>query len=333
MYLQYKQRNFKTWLQEIGSLIGSKAYNNLLLFPETIGKGYCFADSIDRTFSFGVLFAELNTDFSLRRISNNQEGLLIFFNQTQVKNFFHVNNKNQSYSIDGALEQKNTIFISSTNTELQAHYTAGSQIKRLGIYLTPQWISAHINDDVKRKITLLISKGTQQSEKMIIDEEINNTLRQIFTADFNCQKQRFQVKTTIILLLDYFFKTYLNADITLRSNTVIPQEDLTKLKAIEELLKEDLDRFPSINKLAVIAQMCGTKLKQRFKQVYGYALYEYYNKNRLEKAKDFLATGISPKEAGLRIGFSDVSNFTKAFKKEYGITPGLLYEQSQQYHK
>lgn len=166
---------------------------------------------------------------------------------------------------------------------------------------------------------------------MIIDEEINNTLQKVFTADFNCQKQRFQVKTNIVTLLDYFFKTYLNGQVGINANTIIPEEDLTKLKAIEELLKEDLDRFPSINKLAVIAQMCGTKLKQRFKQVYGYALYEYYNKNRLEKAKNFLATGISPKEAGLRIGFSDVSNFTKAFKKEYGITPGILHDRSQQH--
>ncbi len=332
MYLQYKQRNFKTWLQEIGSLTGSKANNNLLFFPETIGRGYCFADIIDRTFSFGILDAELNTDFTLHRLSNNQAGLLIFFNQTQVKNFIHVKSKKNSFRNEETI-QKNNIFLSPTNTELQVNYAAGSRIKRLGIYLTPQWISVHLNDEVKKNIHQLTNQGVQLIDKMIIDEEINNTLQKIFTADFNCQKQRFQVKTTIVTLLDYFFKTYLNGQTTIRTNTIIPQEDLTKLKAIEELLKEDLDRFPSINKLAVIAQMCGTKLKQRFKQVYGYALYEYYNKNRLEKAKDFLATGISPKEAGLRIGFSDVSNFTKAFKKEYGITPGLLYERSQQHHQ
>lgn len=330
MYLQYKQRNFKTWLQEIGSLTGCKANNNLLFFPETIGRGYCFADSIDRTFSFVILNAELNTDFTLHRLSNNQAGLLIFFNQTQVTNFIHVKNKKGSYRNEETI-QKNNIFLSPTNTELQVNYSAGSRIKRLGIYLTPQWLSVHLNDEAKNNINQLTRQGVQLIDKMMIDEEINNTLQKIFTADFNSQKQRFQVKTTIVTLLDYFFKTYLNGQTAIHTNAVIPEEDLTKLKAIEELLKEDLDRFPSINKLAVIAQMCGTKLKQRFKQVYGYALYEYYNKNRLEKAKDFLATGISPKEAGLRIGFSDVSNFTKAFKKEYGITPGLLYDRSQQH--
>ena len=72
--------------------------------------------------------------------------------------------------------------------------------------------------------------------------------------------------------------------------------------------------------------MSGTKLKQRFKQVYGYHLYEFYNKQRLEKAKELIAQGATPKEAGYSIGFSDVSNFTKAFKKEYGYTPGTISE-------
>ena len=94
------------------------------------------------------------------------------------------------------------------------------------------------------------------------------------------------------------------------------------------IANEEIEKFPSISKLARIAQMSGTKLKQRFKQVYGYRLYEFYNKQRLEKAKELISKGITPKEAGYSIGFSDVSNFTKAFKKEYGYTPGTLSEKA-----
>ena len=108
-----------------------------------------------------------------------------------------------------------------------------------------------------------------------------------------------------------------------------PEGNVIKRENIEKILiAGDTDKFPSISMLARLAHMSGTKLKQRFKQVYGYRLYEYYNKQRLHKAKEMMEEGMSAKEAGYAIGFNDVSNFTKAFKKEYGYTPGTLFEKS-----
>ena len=68
--------------------------------------------------------------------------------------------------------------------------------------------------------------------------------------------------------------------------------------------------------------MSTTKLKTKFKQVYGMKLYEFYNRNRLEKAKEMLKSGhYSVKQVGYDIGFSNLSNFAKAFKKEFGMLP------------
>jgi AraC-like DNA-binding protein len=51
-------------------------------------------------------------------------------------------------------------------------------------------------------------------------------------------------------------------------------------------------------------------------------LYEFYNRNRLETAKEMLKTGnYSVKQVGYNIGFSNLSNFAKAFKKEFGLLP------------
>ena len=71
-----------------------------------------------------------------------------------------------------------------------------------------------------------------------------------------------------------------------------------------------------------MAMMSSTKLKKRFKEVYGMKLYEFYNYNRLQKARTMLESGeASVKEAALRIGFANLSNFSKAFKKEFGFLP------------
>lgn len=328
MYIRFKQKNFKTWIQELSQVTGIKAKNNLLTLTETFGSGYCFADSIDRTFSYVMMNVELNDDCTLHRVSNNQMGLLIFFNQIQISDYIRLRHKKDSLT-DSLNKKRSNIFVSSTNTELEVNYRAGSKLKRLGIYLSPQWIADHFDANTKLQVELLTSQGLELIEKLRINQEIQEKLDRIFDTQFTSEHDRLALKSRIILLLEYFFSTYLNESLVIKNKKVIPDEDITRLRNIEALLvNEETEKFPSIIKLARIAQMSSTKLKQRFKQVYGYRLYEFYNKQRLEKARELIIHGITPKEAGYTIGFSDVSNFTKAFKKEYGFTPGILFEKS-----
>jgi AraC-like DNA-binding protein len=328
MYIRFKQKNFKTWIQELSQVTGIKAKNNFLNLTESVGNGYCFADSIDRTFSYVLMNVELNDDCTLHRVSNNQMGLLIFFNQTQVSDYIRLRHKKDSLT-DSLNKNRSNIFVSSTNTELEVSYRAGSKLKRLGIYLTPQWIADHFDANTKLQVELLTSQGLELIEKLPINQEIQEKLNRVFETQLHSEPDRLALKSRIILLLEYFFSTYLNESLVIKNRKIIPDEDITRLRNIEALLQnEETEKFPSIIKLARIAQMSGTKLKQRFKQVYGYRLYEFYNKQRLEKARELIMQGVTPKEAGYAIGFSDVSNFTKAFKKEYGLTPGRLFEKS-----
>jgi AraC-like DNA-binding protein len=328
MYFRFKQKNFKSWIQELSEDSGIKAKNNLLTLTETLGNGYCFSDSIDRTFSYVMMNVELNDDCTLHRVSNNQMGLLIYFNQTHVSDYIRLRHKKDSLT-DSLNKKRSNIFVSSTNTELEVNYRAGSKLKRLGIYLTPQWIADHFDSNTKLQVELLTSQGLELIEKFPINQEIQEKLNRIFDTQLNSETDRLALKSRVILLLEYFFSTYLNESLVIKNKKIIPDEDITRLRNIEALLlNEETEKFPSIVKLARIAQMSSTKLKQRFKQVYGYRLYEFYNKQRLEKARELITQGITPKEAGYTIGFSDVSNFTKAFKKEYGYTPGILFEKS-----
>ncbi len=328
MYIRFKQKNFKTWIQELSQATGIKAKNNLVTLTETLGSGYCFADSIDRTFSYVMMNIELNDDCTLHRVSNNQMGLLIFFNQTQISDYIRLRHKKDSLT-DSLNKKRSNIFVSSTNTELEVNYRAGSKLKRLGIYLSPQWIADHFDANTKLQVELLTSQGLELIEKLPINQEIQEKLDRIFDTEFTSEPDRLALKSRIIFLLEYFFSTYLNESLVIKNKKIIPDEDIIRLRNIEALLvNEETEKFPSIIKLARIAQMSSTKLKQRFKQVYGYRLYEFYNKQRLEKARELIIQGITPKEAGYTIGFSDVSNFTKAFKKEYGFTPGILFEKS-----
>ena len=326
MYLRFKQKNFKTWIQEVALLMGVKVKNYFLVLPELTADGFCYADSVDRSFSYVLMNANLKENCTIHRISNNQMGLVIFFNQIKVSDHFGIKSKHEEIK-DYEIKDRNNIFVSSSNTELEMLYTAGTNIKRLGIYLTPQWIAEHFDANTKLQLELLIGKALKQVNKIQINQEVKEKLNLIFETNLMNDAEKLILKSRVILLLEYFFSTFLNDSLEIRNKKLIPDDDINKLKNIEKILiARDTDKFPSITMLARLAHMSGTKLKQRFKQVYGYRLYEYYNKQRLHKAKEMMEEGMSPKEAGYAIGFNDVSNFTKAFKKEYGHTPRKVLE-------
>jgi AraC-like DNA-binding protein len=138
------------------------------------------------------------------------------------------------------------------------------------------------------------------------------------------------LQNRILLLTEKFLSSFLEDGFSTKNVSArkmkAKQKDIAALKEVEDLLSGgQLDKFPSIEELSRTAMMSSTKLKTKFKSFYGMKLYEFYNRNRLEKAREMLQEGAhSVKEVGLEIGFTNLSNFAKAFKKEFGVLPNEM---------
>jgi AraC-like DNA-binding protein len=82
---------------------------------------------------------------------------------------------------------------------------------------------------------------------------------------------------------------------------------------------------PTIKELSRVAAMSESKLKKVFKTVFGLPIYEYFQRHRMQKAKIMLMSGnYSIKDVGYSLGYANLSNFTLAFKKEFGKLPSNL---------
>ena len=65
-------------------------------------------------------------------------------------------------------------------------------------------------------------------------------------------------------------------------------------------------------------------LSRLFKQETGYSLQEYLLKVRLEEAEQHIRQGSGVQQAAQLVGYSDVSNFAKMFKKKFGKNPSEM---------
>ena len=83
---------------------------------------------------------------------------------------------------------------------------------------------------------------------------------------------------------------------------------------IEEHLAEQI----SLATLAQLVRLSPYYFCRAFKQSVGEPPHRYHNNRRIEHAKTLLA---NPAEIALKLGFSETSSFTTAFRRATGITP------------
>jgi AraC-like DNA-binding protein len=87
-----------------------------------------------------------------------------------------------------------------------------------------------------------------------------------------------------------------------------------------------LDAAPEVpTSLAELAALSGVsrfQLLRGFAREVGTTPHAYLVQRRVRLARQFLAAGRSPADAALLAGFADQSHMTRAFVRQFGITPG-----------
>lgn len=102
------------------------------------------------------------------------------------------------------------------------------------------------------------------------------------------------------------------------------KKDVTENEKVNQLItyiNENLAEELSLDQLAARFYISKYYLSRQFKQFTGLSLYQYIIKKRLISARNMLRAGSPVMDACLCCGFSDYSNFLKAFKREFGQNP------------
>jgi AraC family transcriptional regulator len=92
------------------------------------------------------------------------------------------------------------------------------------------------------------------------------------------------------------------------------------LLAARERLLQTLDAPPTIAELARETGLNQLKLKRGFKALFGDSIYALFQRERMDRARALLQQhGVT--ETAMRLGYSNVSHFSAAFRKQFGVLP------------
>jgi AraC-like DNA-binding protein len=99
-------------------------------------------------------------------------------------------------------------------------------------------------------------------------------------------------------------------------------QDIQTIYNVKKQLLKHLDAPPTIKLLAVGANMSPTKLKRLFKQIFGDSIFSYYQDFRMKEAARLLKDEkLHVAVAGYRLGFTNLSHFSRVFEQHIGTKP------------
>ncbi|MEO0432671.1 MAG: AraC family transcriptional regulator [Cyanobacteria bacterium J06656_5] len=102
-------------------------------------------------------------------------------------------------------------------------------------------------------------------------------------------------------------------------------QDRERVYQAREILVSDMADPPSLQQLADRVGIGDYKLKQDFRMAFGTTVFGYLRSHRLEQARQLLATRtMNVSEAAQLVGYSSLSKFTAAFKKQFGVLPSTI---------
>ena len=148
-----------------------------------------------------------------------------------------------------------------------------------------------------------------------------NELMRIFSAsveEYN-RKMVYSEQRQMALLIDLLV---LLCREMFHDRSEINRNSISNIREIQSRIENSYFEKISISALAAEYYMSVSYLSHLFKRTTGYAVIEYLNKCRLSQAKILLInTQMSITEIAYSTGFLDSSNFSRLFKKNYGLSP------------
>ena len=202
---------------------------------------------------------------------------------------------------------------------------ANLHIRSIKILFDEKWLKKYLglsaDTDVLQKY---LSLKTESFDIEQLDEVYLRLMEEIWSIPQNDPLQNIFLQNRVTLLIERFFTRLHDKSSLLEGRFNLADDEVKRLIQVEQLLVNDFSEPPpTIDEFSRIVSMSSSKLKKSFKGIYGNSIYAYYQKVRMQKAKELLLSGkYNVNETAEAIGYHNTSNFILAFKKQFAVSPG-----------
>lgn len=312
------QPGLEGWYKHFPKHLNAPAPKSSVSLPDNFAHGYAKVWQISDGLTCRMVDYKLNTDFSYTEKVANDFYLIIYL--YHYRNCAHLKYEvNDKVVIEGEETDFSSLLMTNSFVTQKYFLSKGALVTGLTLELKKDWLIKRINPSTKVNLEILEKRDVFQSA---IKPGYRTLMNEIFNPAPRSHVPDLYLSSRVLRLLELFFdEIFTNG---LDANILpVSARDVQSLLSVEQFLTLHYRQpFPTIARLSRMAMMSSTKLKFTFKKAFGSSLFEYFQRNRMAKAKELLRSNqYTVTEVGEMLGYKNLSNFSAAFRKEFDVLP------------
>lgn len=321
--INYSHTDYAKAMSEIAHAMDTKPRGDTLIIPEQFANGYFKYIPLSNGLQCMLSDYTLNEDLYLQRSKSGKEFYILHFDEISISDTLMVKIDND-YTWESK-QNRASVLLTSSLYDFAYQAAKGTAIKSINILVTRNWLEQYLDITTMDE---LLEKYLQQKTGSYNFAPFDIEYRALFNEVMDSEDagmQRSIIENRVMMMVEKFL-THLYQKINQEEKIKISIDEVKRLMEVESYLVKDFSTPPPpISFLSRVAAMSATTLKNKFKCLYGNNVYEYFQKGRMHKAKVLIMSQkYSIKEIGSQLGYSNLSNFATAFKKEFNRLPSQL---------
>lgn len=219
----------------------------------------------------------------------------------------------------GVHEELPHVKIIPMNSSYEQVFYKNTHMKHVGILVSTDYLKQFLKDDAEKFNDLLACTDSFIMEEPISDDVLR-TINEIVNAEKDINLTQFYFRLKSIELLYYLFQRLGKREQT--SFQRLTKVEIDNLYKVRARLIAQLDEAPTLSELTKIGCMNEIKLRKSFIQIFGKGMFEYYQHLRIQEAARLIREEkLTVTEAGHRLGFTNLSHFSRVFEEHVGMKP------------
>lgn len=323
----YSYTDYEQLMNDLAQKLNVPVINHQLIFPEAVASGNLVFVRLPNGVHVNIINCTMNQDWLLCRRKSKEEYYTLRFHELTIPDTLEIRIGNER--LRESRTTRSTAYLTNSLSDWAYLGAKGTVYKGIDVLFNASWLANYLGIvGIENVLSAYLSLQVENVHREPLDSEYRRLMQEVVEEkDESSNPMRLAIiQNRIMLLIERFFLRLYERKKNSLFHIPLSKTDIDRVMQVEAALTKDIfEPAPTISQLARMVSISESKLKKDFKLIYGMPVYEYFQKVRMQAAKDkLLSGGHSVKEVAMELGYSNLSNFTIAFKKEFGLLPSKL---------